>query len=140
MQTQTQAGSLELIAKPPDMKNGDRTTNQPQDKKQEGMEQDIPTVLTAEMECEEVEHQSLHEPFQLLYSCETFGFPIYASAKVMQSPPLRTRAEIFNQSRIPLLLGSENLTSMGGVFDDENYTLTVVNKDKELGSPTNLEN
>ena len=57
----------------------------------------------------------------------------------MQPHPLRICAEILNQSRIPLLLGSENLTSMGGVFDYEDYTLTIVNKDKELCLPINLE-
>ena len=56
MQTQAQAGSLELIAKPPDMKNGGRATNQPQDETQEGMEQDILTFLTAEIEDEGAKH------------------------------------------------------------------------------------
>ena len=70
IQTQAQAGSLELIAKPPDMTNGGRATNQPQDETQEGMEQDILTFLTAEIEREGAEHQSLHELFQALESNE----------------------------------------------------------------------
>ena len=307
MQTQAQAGTLELIAKPPDMKNGGRATNQPQDETQEGMEQDIPTFLTAEIEREGAEHQSLHELFQALESneyserknkqlcktcrdrelsdkhkdckhcennegyqtknvsnrCEVCGkqqeicpgcckvfrtaqcrckcsychyitteiretemelqpihklkriletnetpeeeevnkewiklamsvdcgpsstiveietfkqimkqytaltqtgfkysqsnkhyefscgckthslgkvsFPIYVLDKDMQPHLLRICAEILNQSRTPLLLGSENLTSMGGVFNYENYTLTIGNKDKELCLPINLE-
>ena len=57
----------------------------------------------------------------------------------MQPHPLRVCAEILKQSRIPLLLGNENLISMGGVFSFENYTLTIGNKDRELCLPINLE-
>ena len=46
-QTRAQAGAPEMIAKPSDMKNGGRATNQLQDETQEGMEQDILTFLTA---------------------------------------------------------------------------------------------
>ena len=57
----------------------------------------------------------------------------------MQPHSLRICAEVLNQSRIPLLSGSENLTSMGGVFSYENHTLTIANEDKELCLPINLE-
>ena len=307
MQTQAQAGSLEFIAKPPDMTNGGRVPNQPKDEMQEGTEQVIPTFLTAEIEREGAEHQSLNELFRALESnenlerknkllcktcrdrelsdqhkdckhcesnegyqiknasksCDICGqqqetcpgccevcrtaqcrckcsychyitteirememelqpiqklkqtletneileeeefnkewikltmlvdcgpsstivgiesfkqildqytfltrtgfeysqsykhyefscgykthslgrvsFSIYVLDKDMQPHPLRICAEVLNQSRIPLLLGSENLTSMGDVFDYEEYTLTITNKEKELCLPVNLE-
>ena len=70
MQTQAQAGSLESIAKPPDMTSGSRVQNQSQNEMQEGTEQVIPTFLAVEIEREEAEHQSLNELFRALESDE----------------------------------------------------------------------
>ena len=90
------------------------------------------------------EYSPSNKHYEFSCGCKTHSlgkvsFPIYVLDKDMQPHPLRICAEILNQSRIPLLLGSENLTSMGGVFNYENYTLTIGNKDKELCLPINLE-
>ena len=57
----------------------------------------------------------------------------------MHPHPLRVCAEILNQSRIPLLLGNENLIRMKGTFSFEDYTLTIDSKDRKLCLPINLE-
>ena len=57
-------------------------------------------------------HRCRDAPPFILCLCETFGFPIYVSVKVGQSHPSRTRAEVFNQPRILLLLGNEIPTNI----------------------------
>ena len=67
------------------------------------------------------EYSQSNKHYEFSCGCKTHSlgnvsFPIYVLDKDMQPHPLRICAEILNQSRIPLLLGSENLTSMGGVL------------------------
>ena len=90
------------------------------------------------------EYSQSNKHFEFSCGCRTHSlgkvsFSIYVLDKDRQPHPLRICAEFLNQSRIPLLLGSENLARMGGVLDYEDYTLTIAHKDKELCLPINLE-
>ena len=74
-----------------------------------------------------------------IHSLGKMNCPIYVVDKNMHSHPLCVCAEIFNQPRIPLLLGNENLIRMRGVFNFEDDTLTIESKDRRLCSSTHLE-
>ena len=90
------------------------------------------------------EYSLSNKKYEFSCGCKTYSlgrvsFPIYVIDKDMHPHPLRICAEILNQSRIPLLLGSENLTSMKGTFSFEDYTLTIDSQDGRLCLPINLE-
>ena len=62
--------------------------------------------------------------------------PIYVVVKNFHSHPLCLCAENFNQPRISLLLGNQNLIRMRGVSNFKYDTLTIESKDERLCSPT----